>query len=629
MKKQGSFPAGCRIIYLSFLCLVLPLATIAQAVFEPGSAPADIFPLPTIPTAGGVPTGTGPTGSFYDTHEGGSCYNYTFDFDSDGNLDEVYVWSLGFVDISRYDNAVAYKVVEKGTGTVKYRGTHYVGGDITTLQVGMVRYNTSVSLVVAYWTPGEIRLAHFQMTVTGLNLVSDMLVDNISTGPGAQTQHLSLDCHDLDAFTIAWEDPGLGIRMKGYRVAGTGWYSPLPVTVAAGPNLRLPDIAMSHKSDTTLPVNDTFVHLAFVDITGANPVIYKYTVNFDLLMSGGFGVTMNDALTLGVPFGVRFDEFQLKIDAPDHYNTTNCSWSYVYYNNDANKINLRLYNQSAATTTSYIVNDGSLPGSSGDITSAGNAFPSVTYHPDGDKVYVAWFTTYDPSGLPATNIYTYQSFSQRYIAVVVDDAGNQLNFRYQNLDANYASNWPGFPKICLSKHNESDKVFTVFSGSGPTDIWPYGGGIPFLGKYYENSSITAPTPTPTSLLPAGLSYSSVWDIPYAGTSAYIAHRITDWYSGGSPFYKQLQAESKLIVGPNPFSPTQLFQLKGDSELEKYQARLVALDGRSLALYSGTIKQINEQIGSSQEVLLAPGLYLLQIQGTSGGTSQQFRLQKQD
>jgi len=576
-------------IFCSLSMLLGPGDSRAQS-FSTAVVPNEIYPIP-ITTAPGGPMV--PTGTYKNGHTGGSCYNSTVLFNSDTIPDQVYVWALNYAEVTSYNNYVAYEVVDGASGSVLCQGKAPILGEVTELNVGMYGDNRNYSLAVAYWnpSPAEIRLRSYSMSTTGtLTQTDDQLVASSTYFLPARAPHISMDSHDMQYLTIAWDDLSTNsIYIKDYTCSGPpSGIATQSIIGSSSAELRFPDVAMSHQSIT----GTLNTHLGFVDITSGT--IYKYTVNF-----GGGGYTMEDMIP-GTPVGPRFDEFQLKIDAPDHYTAPQSNWSMVYYNNDAHKINLRMCNNALSPAiNSYVVNDGTLTGSSGDISMAGNAFPSVSYNPEGNKVYVAWFSTYDEGGLSPASLYSYQNLTVRYLSVIVDDNGSQVLPEYQKVDANYRFNWIyDYPKICLSKHNESDKLFTVFTCHGPATTLPLGGTVP------------------------------------VGINAkYLAHKATSW-STSSPYYRPASVATPASGGcginiyPNPFSQSKWFRLNGGCDGETYTASLMSIEGRLIATYKGTVDKLNTAFASLQSRQLVAGVYTLKIMDASGKQIQQQLLIKQ-
>jgi hypothetical protein len=441
-----------------------------------------------------------------------------------------------------------------------------------------------------------------------------------------------MDCMGLGSFTIVWEDQGNPIRMKGYSYSFG--YSPDWVLMGSTVSSRLPDVAMNSNA----AIGSYKTHIAYIDTLGANPIIYKYSLDFFSLWTTPT-FTIEDALVLGVPFSNDWDKFQLKIDAPDLFTTAQSNWAYTYFNDDANNISVRTCNWTATPIfNSYVVNNGTQPtlggGTLTDLTTSGNAFPSITYTPDGSAFYVGWFSSYDP-GAPYNPMYQYTPNRQAYVSVVMDHFGTIKTNSYSRLDNNYNNNYIGsymaspysytgwgYPKMCFSKHNNGSKLFTLFASHAMGDIWPYAGGTAFLGKYYENPSITAPTLTPVypCVVPAGLNYNptTLWDVIGTGTSVFLSQKTSDWYSGAaSPLFRiaganTLDTKTALQVSPNPFSQANMLAISGGDNSLVYEASLYSIEGKQIAKLSGLLSDINSKLKNLQIQQWATGNYTLKI-----------------
>lgn len=638
---------------LLFCAALLGNADTQQVKAQPGFAPSAIpnkqFPLPTMPhpyCAAPTPGTALPT--FYGTRDGGHCYNFTFDFDGDSDDDQVYVWAIGHISTDTYDNAVAYEVTDN-TGVTLYRGTHYVGGDISNLQVGIVHVpNVGVSpyqLVVAYWQPGildEIRVDWFSMLPTGLLFTKSDLIYTASTAH-ATAQHLSLDCSEATSFSLAWEDQGVGIKLIGFdALAGYGPVTPVPGSTS---DARLPDVAMSQQVGGAAVKN---VHLAYLESAGPNPSILKYDVDFAGLMAGlPTAFTLEDVEVLSIPFSPLWHNFQMDIDAPDHYTTAQSDWSYAYFNGDANKIKVRMCNRMLTPAfNTYVLNDGSigtpppvtyLP----DITNAGNAFPTLTYLSSGAGVTVGWYTNYDPSGpaapVPNNALYQYTANSQVYVSVVLDNLGDLRTPEYNRVDQNHLTNRPGgdgcfnYPKINFSKNNEGPKLFALFQSHNEVDIWPYAGGAPFLAKYAEWAAYS---PTPLPNVNSDLYYIGSGYFPFPDISIFLSQKMVDWYpfSLPGPLFKKagdnvISEEVKaLSIAPNPFSDKDLFLINGGGTKERYTVRLSSADGKMLLHKEGTVAELNAALRQLQGQNLAAGMYFVNI-AKGKENLQQFKIVK--
>jgi hypothetical protein len=596
--------------------------------------------------------------NFYGTRDGGNCYNYTFDFDGDGSQDNVYVWAIGHRSVHTYDNAVAYEVTNSA-GTTLYRGTHYIGADIANLQVGIVRSPnvgiTPYQLVVAYWAAGgvspsdEIHISWFSMLPSGLNFTKDDLI-YVCPVQHLTAQHISMDCSDSTTFSVAWEDEANGIHLIGYD-ASVG-YSPIAAVPGTSTDARLPDIAMSQQVGGAAVKN---VHLAYIETAGATPSILKYDVDFAGLMAGTPTFTLEDVETLSVPFGANYYDFQMDIDAPDHYTSAQSDWAYVYYNNDANKIKVRVCDRTATPVfNTYVVNDGTMPlgltppfAYIQDLTNAGNAFPTLTYLPNSLGCTIGWYTTYNasvPPSLPNNPLFDYTGNAQVYVSVVMDIQGFLRTPAYNRVDMNYASNEPkgddclAYPKINFSKHNEGSKLFALFQSHNEVDIWNYaGGGSPFLGKYAEYSTYAGPfTSTPNPIVDARLFYTFIdpADGLTPDISIFLSQKMVDWYpfSLPGPLFKKagdnvISEEVKALnISPNPFSDKELFLINGGDATELYTVRFSSAEGKILLNKEGTVAELNAALRLLQGQNLAAGMYFVNI--AKGKVNlQQFKIVK--
>jgi hypothetical protein len=626
----------------------------AKAQFAASLQPNKQFPLPTMPFP--YCSTTSPLPNFYGTRDGGNCYNYKFDFDGDGSQDNVYVWAIGHRSVHTYDNAVAYEVTNSA-GTTLYRGTHYVGADIANLQVGIVRSPnvgiTPYQLVVAYWAAGgvslsdEIHISWFSMLPTGLNFTKDDLI-YVCPVQHLTAQHISMDCSDSTTFSVAWEDEANGIHLIGYD-ALVG-YSPIAAVPSTTTDARLPDIAMSQQVGGAAVKN---VHLAYIETAGATPSILKYDVDFAGLMAGTPTFTLEDVETLTVPFGANYYDFQMDIDAPDHYTASQSDWAYVYYNNDANKIKVRVCDRTATPVfNTYVVNDGTMPlgltppfAYIQDLTNAGNAFPTLTYLPNSLGCTIGWYTTYNasvPPSLPNNPLFDYTGNAQVYVSVVMDIQGFLRTPAYNRVDMNYNFNKPkgddclAYPKINFSKNNEGSKLFALFQSHNNVDIWNYaGGGSPFLGKYAEWASFPGPAvSTPTFYVPSTLNYGNVVDPFYLDISIFLSQKMVDWYpfSLPGPLFKKaadnvISEEVKaLSISPNPFSDKELFLINGGDANERYTVRFSSADGKILLNKEGTVAELNAVLRLLQGQNLAAGLYFVNV-AKGKQNLQQFKIVK--
>jgi hypothetical protein len=652
---------------LATLLLLVVISFHVQAQFIPSAIPNKYFPKPVATEP--LPTSTKgalawPT--FYNERNNGSCYSVTDDFDPaiPGN-ENIYVWAICHKDVAGYDNAFAYEIID-ATGTIVYRGTQYLGGDIANLQVGMYKDNGgNFNVVIAYWKAGgfgtgTIELATYQLSTSGAPTIVGTPA-TLYTCATTNAQHINLDCHDLSAFVVAWEDQGVSCFMKPY------YYDPsISALVSAAympfgsSSSRLPDVALSHNTTMALPNID--VHCAYVETAGATTSIVKGTVDFAALlgMSGTFVV--EDVEILSTSFGAYWDDFSLRLDAPDHYTSTTPSasnWAYAYFDDDNNKIKVRMCNLTATPAyNTYVINDGSMPigGTSpvvylDNITNAGNNFPTITYLPNGVSAYVGWYTNYDPTIGPAPAInnplYSYTTQTLGYVSVVIDDMG-QLRTKYNGVDNDRLTNRIGlfinpstpntnmyYPKICFSKNNDCAQLFALFSShdSKVDLIWNWYSAA-FLGTYYEKAGLAGAYWPLINTVNSSIGYSSVFGgspTILAGTSVFLSQKQVDWYPALSPLFRKasnsIASSTPLSICGNPFSATSVFQLKGGDATKWYTATLYAIDGKKIGQWYGNITSLNLEFKKLPIEQLSNGFFNLHISNATEAR-QVFRLIKQ-
>jgi hypothetical protein len=662
MKNTNPFFKASSVCFKYATCILLVLLTLqAQAQYIPSAIPNKYFPKPVATEP--LPTSTtGALGwpTFYNERNNGSCYSVTDDFDpSISGNENIYVWAICHKDVAGYDNAFVYEITD-ATGAIKYRGTQYLGGDIANLQVGMYKDNGgNFNVVIAYWKAGgtgtgTIELATYQLSLGG----APTLVGTPSTLYTCVTtdaQHINLDCHDLSAFVVTWEEQGVGCFLKPY------YYDPSISALVTTTNMpfgtsssRLPDVALSHNTSLILPNID--VHCVYVETAGATTSIVKGTVDFAALLASTATFVVEDVETLSTSFGAYWDDFSIRLDAPDHYISTTPSasnWAYAYFDDDNNKIKVRMCNLTATPAyNTYVINDGSMPigGTSpvvylDNITNAGNNFPTITYLPNGVSAYVAWYTNYDPTigPVPASNnaLYSYTTQTLGYISVVIDDMG-EIRTKYNCVDNDRLTNRIGlfinpsmpntnmyYPKICFSKNNDCAQLFTLFSSHDTKSrlIWPWGPSA-FLNTYFEN-----PYSFPSIALPAS-GFVGTLDMATAtipGTSVFLSQKQVDWYPALSPLFRKpnnsLAISSPLSLCANPFSTNNVFQLKGGDATKWYTATLYAIDGKKIGQWYGNIASLNQEFKKLPIEQLSNGFFNLHISNATEA-KQVFRLIKQ-
>ena len=667
MKNTNPFFKASSVCFKYATCFLLVLLTLqAQAQYIPSAIPNKYFPKPVATEP--LPTSTtGALGwpTFYNERNNGSCYSVTDDFDPmiSGN-ENIYVWAICHKDVAGYDNAFAYEITD-ATGAIKYRGTQYLGGDIANLQVGIYKDNGgNFNVVIAYWKAGgtgtgTIELATYQLSLGG----APTLVGTPSTLYTCVTtdaQHINLDCHDLSAFVVAWEDQGDSCHMKAY------YYDPTTSSLVSGmnvafgtPSSRLPDVALSHNTSLFLPSMD--VHFVYVETAGATTSIVKSTVDLGILLYGPYpsSFVVEDVETLSTSFGAYWDDFSIRLDAPDHYTSTTPSasnWAYTYFDDDNNKIKVRMCNLTATPAyNTYVINDGSMPigGTSpvvylDNITNAGNNFPTITYLPNGVSAYVAWYTNYDPTigPVPASNnaLYSYTTQTLGYISVVIDDMG-EIRTKYNCVDNDRLTNRIGlfinpsmpntnmyYPKICFSKNNDCAQLFTLFSSHDTKAdlIWSWPASS-FLGTYCENTTTTAIIYYPFTPQWSKIGYSTSTYLPAYGTSVFLSQKQVDWYPALSPLFRKannsIATSTPLSICANPFSGNNVFQLKGGDATKWYNAVLYAIDGKKIGQWYGNIASLNQEFKKLPIEQLSNGFFNLHISNATEA-KQVFRLIKQ-
>ncbi|MFA6152490.1 MAG: hypothetical protein WC716_14300 [Chitinophagaceae bacterium] len=644
---------------VSFLILLVTL-NIGSAIgqFLPSTVQNKVFPLPIqvepIPTS---TTGALYWPTFYNERNNGSCYSTTADFTTGiaGN-ENIYVWAINHIDVIGYEHAVAYEVTDV-SHNILYRGTAFVGGDVANLQVGIYTPNgTDFHLVVAYWRPGpsggdQIELRDYTIDATfGLISPVTTVLYSLSNTTGF-AQHISLDCHNINTFTVAWEDEGYPLHIVGFDYDAISTITgQSPVRAVGTVNSRFPDIAMSGDitSSPTAPTID--IHLACLDKSTSPATIEEYKIDFGSLYTTPFITPENTNIIVG-GFGPFWDDFTLRIDAPDNY-SGNPKWAYTYFDDDANKIKVRINN--VGLYYNVVMNDGiSLPGLI-NLTDAGNAFPTITWNNTSDEIYVGWYTNYDNTlpGPPAPNnpLYTYTTNTEGYISALIDDVGNAISNRYSNVDAANYANFIGKyidpfspytnmyrPKICFSKNNECAQMFALFSSheNKPSLIWPY--PSTFQGRYWEAAGITPTSSSSPIEESANINYAgSTYPVPSGfSTSVFLSQKQVDWYNGSTgTLFKKVPKEDiistkdeELNIRSNPFCKEQVFQLNGGDASAEYVAELKSIDGKKIADYQGSVSTLNATFKTMNTDLLPAGIYTLSV--SSGKENiYEFKLVKQ-
>jgi hypothetical protein len=645
MKQLKKIISGC-----SAVLMMLSSITV-DAQFLGSSQPQSFFPATGGPYP--IPTSTVSRPSwptFYNQRNNGSCYNTEWNIDpsSPGN-ENIYVWAINWEDVAGHSTVVAYEIKNAGNTTVLYRGTKYVGADYANLNVGLYKANGgSVHVAVAYWSAGGhptgvgvIKLDDFSLSLSsGLSLSSSTNLYYMQNMTG-EAQHIGMDCHDSTAITVVWEDVGYGVFIEGLEVpsGGAGLTRSYPMQVG-GAGGRIPDVALNHNTSTGrreahVVLNNTSV-----------PRIEKYTIDFDWLALGGMPTPVLEDTEPCALFGAYWDDFIIKIDAPDHHSAAQSDWAYTFFDDDANKIKAKVCN--GGTYTSYVVNNGTIPTAPGgstflwDITNAGNAFPTITYNPSGNAVYVGWYTNYNFGGVPNPPLYNYSGTTMGYVSVVLDITGFLRTNAYNRIDNDFNTNRIGafidpsnpwtdynYPKVCFSKHNEGPFLFTLFASHNANTnlLWSPPAPGTIQSTYHEKPG--AVPPTTFSLILANLGYVG-GGILATGTSVYLSQKYSSW-STLLPVFRIAKKESIvnaeiITVASNPFSETEIFQLKGGVENLIYRVVLRSLDGKRLAEYSGNISELNRKFNDSRIHNLPVGVYQLQLDNKS--SIQSFKLIKE-
>lgn len=553
-----------------------------------------------------------------------------------------------------YEHAVAYEVTD-ASHNILYRGTAFVGGDVANLQVGVYTPNgTDFHLVVAYWRPGpsggdQIELRDYTIDATfGLISPATSILYTLSNTTGF-AQHISMDCIDARSFVVAWEDEGNPIHLTAFDYDPFTTVSGQSAVVAAGSvDSRFPDIALA--GNLASPFNRD-IHLACLDKTTTPASIMEYKIDFDFMYSIPSIITEDNHVIVG-GFGPFWDDFTLRIDAPDHY-SGNPKWAYTYFDDDANKIKVRINN--VGLYYNVVMNDGiSLPGLL-KLTDAGNAFPTICWNNTSTEIYVGWYTNYDniisPPPAPNNDLYSFNGTNaEGYISALIDDVGGAVSNRYSNVDNSNYNNFIGKyidplspytnmyrPKICFSKNNECAQMFALFSSheNKPNLIWPYPSS--FQGRYWEAAGITPTSSSSPIEESANINYvSSFYPVPSGfSTSVFLSQKQVDWYNGSTgTLFKKVPKEDiistkdeKLSIRSNPFSKEHIFQLNGGDAKAEYVAELKSIDGKKIAGYKGSVSTLNATFKTMNTDLLPAGIYTLSV--SSGKENiYEFKLVKQ-
>lgn len=627
---------------------LLPLAGSGQT-FTPATVAQTVFPV--VPNVYAIGSPSTPLGTFYQNRCGGSAYHHTTDAYGLGDYD-INLWGYSYDLIEGFNAGVAYSINVTGTTTPIYRGLAYVGSDVTEVHVGMYRINSKVYVVAFDWQAAagpELHTFELVPTVDGLVHTTGTGgtppgIQSVAARVGLNSQHLAMDSHDMDCFAIAWEEPGIGVKVRAYRVnsgvieqsSGPGSLTGFPDFVLPSNSLRLPDLAITHNPST----GKRTIQIAAVDTLLSQ--IDEFSIDLDLLFTApGSAWSVDDIYAIS-GYSSGWDEFQLSIDAPDHFTPAviKNSWSYAYYNNDNNKINVRVCDGTVGppALNTYTVNDGSM--GNAPINTDGNAFPTITYDNTGNEMYVGWYTTYDPNGGGPYPLYTYASSGgdgKRYLALKMSVAGAITSTNdYLEVQNNYGNNWiasSGFgrPGIAFSKHNECDYLLSTYTSHEETFRWTDPAWGSYAGpSYVEGGDCTTSTGLPTGTLPAVANFPEYY-VPGCGTqkldftpgfeSRIICAKMMPWTSGsffGPTATKEVvKAAGRIRIANNPCNEQTPFELMDGSAQEHLSVTLVGLDGKIVDSFEGHISDINGSIKSHSPGHIASGTYFLNITRQNG------------
>jgi hypothetical protein len=628
-----------------------------------------------------------PLDFFYNNNFGGACYNQTANFS--GVDCNIYLKGMNHQNVSGFGGAYISYNATPITDPVDHNfngsGVTWVDADVTEMQVGMYKTNTQLFVVAAYYKVGAgFYLDTWELTASaGLvklpGAAGHLLLDAYVVFPRSRTDappRISMDCSDLNDVVVAWDHPLVGVFVKGFSVVGgVMTASPNYLTPSGGGfRMIMPDVAMSKWTPSPGASSTPNIHLVGV-ATAPVYTIYKYSINFNNLMLGSASAVLEDAEPVSGFYTGVWDEFQLKIDAPDHFTNLlpgtydSDKWAYAYYHNDNSKIKVRMCPQGLPfSATTYVVNDGSLNGpggismgnaigspASGD---AGAAFPAICFAPEGYNVYVGWYTTYDPTATTQTPLYQYNPDSKRYLGILLNVTGvsvfpdyNVIQDGYSNneiggaIPKGYGSSF-GYPKLCFSKHDGSNKMYSVFATH---DMAAKFNMNVFVGasiyNYFESFDFGGTTGNPYKMFCGGWGSVApgyyISGLGYTGVSAgtpspaiYMDQKATNWWSAiSSPNELFRKAElsaavdkaSDLMVGPNPF--THSIQLSGSDKTMQLEAALSDIAGKVLLKAKGNIGQINMELSKESSTLLT-GVYLLHCKEIPSGKTQVFKINKQ-
>jgi len=648
----------------AMLMFVLIAIRASAQTFTPSTIPDQIFPLPTGASPAGTTTAPcpytyAPPRPFLDRFRGTCVRSSTMDYDLDGIHENVSIWGATFGTIKGIEAAIAFEIREEGSTTPLQTGFYGLPMDMSNLQVGYT-YALAVNggdfkhlydVWAVYWS-GFYYLDRFRLdpdpasATAGLTRISHTFLTAYSP-PGGQSRPLSLyTSADARDCIIAWEEPN-GIHLKGLSSShGITWPDIYPISadylVPGTAGCTFPDVAV--ESAVWGGGSGSEVHLVYLN--AAKDQIIKGRIGYGTIMGTPFlsvhGFVIDDVEPIST-YNPALDGFQLQLAVRSEVSTThNIPWAYTYYNDDGNKIKLRMqaYNRATdppTTPVTYTLNDGSL--GNGDIaTNFGNAFPTITYVSERlpafetersyNQIMVAWYTNYDPS-VPGNCLYGYSGDSKRYVAVKLSEDPTLISpliTDYMEISNTYTTNDigargnsinTGVPFVCLAPQNDAyawSKVFCTFSGHGTTDIWNY----PTSSAGHSFSFPADPPPGP--VLSRESYYIAYKEIENAFTK-------TSFRPGPTGTASPVVTQIPLEVFPSIFDNTTKFRFKEQDRTMEYDAVLYSLEGKKLFQWKGNTSGLNAQISNTGFTQVAPGFLFLSVTDHEGKT-QYFKLIKQ-
>lgn len=644
-------------LYAHILCFLILCASyfVKAQVFMPSIVPDEIFPLPTRPSSSGTTGAPGPYTVVrppYDDRFRGACLYAHEDFNRDGTVENLKLWTSTWNSITGVGSAIAFEIAEEGASAPKHTGFYcYSSWDMSNLQIGYTYaiaengggFKDYFDVWAAYWAGSTYYLDRFQLDpdatspTAGLTRISSTPLTGFTIPNG---KPLSLYTNVMSRTgVVAWEEPS-GIHLKGFSsahgVSSTGIYKISANYLIPGTaGCTVPDVGVEYASWSG--GSDWMVHTVCVN-PSTKQIIKGVMGLTDLMNCGGpvFPPTsphpyvVQDIENISV-YNPANDGFQLKLALRrEVYTTHDMPWAYTYYNDDGNKIRLRIQpyrkpTDAPAAPITYTLNDGSL--GNGDIaTNFGNAFPTLAYIGEKltaadqkvayNQIIVGWYTTYDPAKPGGNYLYEYSGGSKRYVAVkITEDPAlamapvitdyMEISDRYTTNDVGVeASFGAGLPFIAFSPRNDTHpygKLFCTFGGYGTTDIYDH--PLPIVGNSYS-----FPADPPLG--------------PVISTqSAYIANKLIDdpyTKSGFKPLNIQEEKTTDLLdVYPTVFSNTTKFRLTEKGATSTYEAALTSIDGKKISMWKGTIAEINTAINKTDFSTSSTGIFLLTITSPAG------------